>query len=142
MMMMIKRIDFLLLVASFSFILILSNCEPTNGGSSSSAKSESSSGSGSGSGSESGSGSKSTSQTTSSSGLKSHSSNRIGSRQGIQQRQAGLSLAGSLLTAVTNMVPNLITNVAPLVLLFGIGALMMPALGLGSAGLLRDSRRR
>lgn len=66
------------------------------------------------------------------------------SRQDFKQYNRAMtkSLAGSLIGALGNMVPGLITNVAPLVLLFGIGALMMPALGLNAAGLLRDSRRR
>lgn len=47
-----------------------------------------------------------------------------------------------MLGTLGSLVPGLITNVAPLVLLFGLGALMMPALGLNAMGLLRESRRR
>lgn len=59
-----------------------------------------------------------------------------------QPRQSAVSSAASMLGTISSLVPGLITNVAPLVLLFGLGALMMPALGLNAMGLLRESRRR
>ena len=59
-----------------------------------------------------------------------------------QARQSPISTAASLVGALGSLVPGLITNVAPLVVLFGLGALMMPALGMGAMGLLRESRRR
>jgi len=59
------------------------------------------------------------------------------------QRQAGVgAMAGSagLLSTLGSMVPGVVSNMLPLVLLFGLGALMVPALGLGL--LLREGRRR
>ena len=64
------------------------------------------------------------------------------SQTATQSRQSGVSAAASVLSAIGSLVPGLITNVAPLMLLFGLGALMMPSLGLGAMGLLRESRRR
>lgn len=59
-----------------------------------------------------------------------------------QARQSPISAAASVIGALGSLVPGLVTNVAPLVLLFGLGALMMPSLGLSAMGLLRESRRR
>lgn len=59
-----------------------------------------------------------------------------------QARQSPVSAAASVIGALGSLVPGLLTNVAPLVVLFGLGALMMPALGMGAMGLLRESRRR
>lgn len=56
-------------------------------------------------------------------------------------RQSPASFASSLIGALGSMVPGLITNVAPLVVLFGLGALMMPALGLSAASLTQSRRR-
>jgi len=59
------------------------------------------------------------------------------------QRQSGVAgaLTGSgILSTLGSMVPGVVSNMLPLVLLFGLGALMVPALGLGL--LLRESRRR
>jgi len=58
------------------------------------------------------------------------------------QRQAGVGgMAGGagLLSTLGSMVPGVVSNMLPLVLLFGLGALMVPALGLGL--LLREGRR-
>jgi len=58
------------------------------------------------------------------------------------QRQSGVAgaLTGSgILSTLGSMVPGVVSNMLPLVLLFGLGALMVPALGLGL--LLRESRR-
>lgn len=57
-------------------------------------------------------------------------------------RQTGLGAAGltGLLGAVGSMIPSAMGNMLPLVLLFGLGALMVPALGLGL--LLREGRRQ
>ncbi|XP_074594564.1 uncharacterized protein LOC141849947 isoform X2 [Brevipalpus obovatus] len=57
-------------------------------------------------------------------------------------RQAGAStaLTGSgIISALSSMIPSAIGNVLPMFLLFGLGALMVPALGLGL--LLREGRR-
>lgn len=56
-------------------------------------------------------------------------------------RQTGLAgLGGSgILSAIGSMFPSMVGNMLPLVLLFGLGALMVPALGLGL--LLREGRR-
>jgi len=59
------------------------------------------------------------------------------------QRQSGAAaaLSGSgILSTLGSMVPGVVSNMLPLVLLFGLGALMVPALGLGL--LLREGRRR
>lgn len=68
--------------------------------------------------------------------------NKSSSSTATQSRQSGASAAASVIGAIGSLVPGLITNVAPLVLLFGLGALMMPALGMSAMGLLRESRRR
>lgn len=81
----------------------------------------------------------------SSSSSASSTSNHSGSpgkSQVSQPRQSAVSAAASLVGALGSMVPCLITNVAPLLVLFGIGALMMPSLGMGAMGLLREARRR
>ena len=54
-------------------------------------------------------------------------------------RQTGLGTAG-VLGAIGSMFPSVVSNMLPLVLLFGLGALMVPALGLGL--LLREGRRQ
>lgn len=59
-----------------------------------------------------------------------------------QNRQSAGSAAASFIGALGSLVPGLITNVAPLVLLVGIGALMMPSLGMSALGLLNNARRR
>lgn len=63
-----------------------------------------------------------------------------------QSRGGPVAAATGVLNALSTiggLIPGLITNVAPLMLLFGLGALMMPGLGLGGAmNLLRESRRR
>jgi hypothetical protein len=59
-----------------------------------------------------------------------------------QSRQGGLAtgVTGSgLLSAIGSVIPGMMGNMLPLVLLFGLGALMVPALGLGL--LLREGRR-
>jgi len=56
-----------------------------------------------------------------------------------RQTGIGTGLAG-VLGAVGSMLPSVVSNLAPLVLLFGLGALMVPALGLGL--LLREGRRQ
>lgn len=61
------------------------------------------------------------------------------SSQGQQTATQSRQSAATMLGAIGSLVPSLISNVAPLVLLFGLGALMMPSLGMG---LLRESRRR
>lgn len=58
-------------------------------------------------------------------------------------RQAGASTAvtgSGIISALSSMLPSAIGNVLPMFLLFGLGALMVPALGLGL--LLREGRRR
>lgn len=56
-------------------------------------------------------------------------------------RQTGLGAAGTgLLGAIGSMFPSVMSNMLPLVVLFGLGALMVPALGLGL--LLREGRRQ
>ncbi|XP_053207780.1 uncharacterized protein LOC128391847 [Panonychus citri] len=52
-------------------------------------------------------------------------------------RQAGS--ATGIVSLISSMIPGAIGNVLPMVLLFGLGALMVPALGLGL--LLREGRR-
>jgi len=53
---------------------------------------------------------------------------------------AGAAITGAgVLNALSSMVPGVVSNMLPLVLLFGLGALMVPALGLGL--LLREGRR-
>lgn len=47
--------------------------------------------------------------------------------------------AGGILSGIASMLPSAFSNMLPLVLLFGLGALMVPALGLGL--LLREGRR-
>ena len=54
-------------------------------------------------------------------------------------RQTGLGATG-VLGAIGSMFPAVMSNMLPLVLLFGLGALMVPALGLGL--LLREGRRQ
>lgn len=54
-------------------------------------------------------------------------------------RQTGLG-AASILGSIGSMFPAVMSNMIPLVLLFGLGALMVPALGLGL--LLREGRRQ
>ena len=53
-------------------------------------------------------------------------------------RQNALGV-GSILSGLTSMMPSAFSNMLPLVVLFGLGALMVPALGLGL--LLREGRR-
>ncbi|KAG9510650.1 hypothetical protein GZH46_00799 [Fragariocoptes setiger] len=60
------------------------------------------------------------------------------SQTATQSRQ---STAATILGTIGTMVPGIISNMAPLVLLFGLGALMVPALGLGALGMLREGRR-
>ena len=55
-------------------------------------------------------------------------------------RQTGLAAASGVLGAIGSMFPTVVSNMLPLVLLFGLGALMVPALGLGL--LLREGRRQ
>lgn len=55
-------------------------------------------------------------------------------------RQTGLGAASGVLGAIGSMFPAVVSNMLPLVLLFGLGALMVPALGLGL--LLREGRRQ
>lgn len=55
-------------------------------------------------------------------------------------RQAGAAAGTGILNVISSMIPGAIGNVLPMVLLFGLGALMVPALGLGL--LLREGRRR
>jgi hypothetical protein len=52
---------------------------------------------------------------------------------------AGLGGPSGILSAIGSMFPSMMGNMLPLVLLFGLGALMVPALGLGL--LLREGRR-
>ncbi|RWS09113.1 hypothetical protein B4U79_06886 [Dinothrombium tinctorium] len=56
-------------------------------------------------------------------------------------RQSGLSAATGtgILSTIGSLIPGGLGSVVPLVLLFGLGALMVPALGLGL--LLREGRR-
>ena len=54
-------------------------------------------------------------------------------------RQAGAVAGTGILNVISSMIPGAIGNVLPMVLLFGLGALMVPALGLGL--LLREGRR-
>lgn len=67
--------------------------------------------------------------------------NQAKQQVGQQQRQAGgigaLTQSG-ILSTLGSMVPGVVSNMLPLVLLFGLGALVVPALGLG---LLRETRR-
>lgn len=72
----------------------------------------------------------------------SSSSPKTATTTATQARQSPLSTASSIVGAVGSLLPNLVANAAPLVLLFGLGALMMPALGLNAMGLLREGRRR
>lgn len=72
------------------------------------------------------------------SALASESKSASSSQTSTQPRQS----ASSVLSTLGMLVPGLISSVAPLVLLFGIGAMMMPALGMSAMGLLRESRRR
>jgi len=53
-------------------------------------------------------------------------------------RQTALG-AGGILSGIASMLPSAFSNMLPLVVLFGLGALMVPALGLGL--LLREGRR-
>jgi len=53
-------------------------------------------------------------------------------------RQNAMS-AGGILSGIASMMPTGFANMLPLVVLFGLGALMVPALGLGL--LLREGRR-
>lgn len=82
------------------------------------------------------------SSSSNSSGSSGSSAKSASSSTATQSRQSPISVAASMVGALGSLVPGLITNVAPLVLLFGIGALMMPSLGLSAMGLLRESRRR
>ncbi|RWS31816.1 hypothetical protein B4U80_02597 [Leptotrombidium deliense] len=57
-------------------------------------------------------------------------------------RQSGISAAAGsagILSTIGSLIPGGLGSVVPLVLLFGLGALMVPALGLGL--LLREGRR-
>jgi len=55
-------------------------------------------------------------------------------------RQVGAAATGSgILSAIGSMMPGMMGNMMPLIILFGLGALMVPALGLGL--LLREGRR-
>jgi len=65
-------------------------------------------------------------------------STNAGNKQGTQ-RQVAAGGTG-ILSALGSMVPGVVSNMLPLVLLFGLGALMVPALGLGL--LLREGKRR
>lgn len=60
------------------------------------------------------------------------------SAQAPSSRQNALG-AGGILSGIASMLPSAFSNMLPLVLLFGLGALMVPALGLGL--LLREGRR-
>lgn len=82
------------------------------------------------------------SQTQSPSGSSQHKSSSSSSSTATQARQSPLSAAAGVLGALSSLVPGLVSNVAPLVLLLGLGAMMMPSLGLSALGLLRESRRR
>lgn len=54
---------------------------------------------------------------------------------------AGTAAAeAGLLSTITSLIPSAIGNVLPMVLLFGLGAFLVPTLGLGL--LLREGRRR
>jgi len=53
-------------------------------------------------------------------------------------RQNAIGASG-IFSAITSMLPSAFGNMLPLVVLFGLGALMVPALGLGL--LLREGRR-
>lgn len=57
-------------------------------------------------------------------------------------RQTGLGVGGltGILGTIGSMIPVGMSNMLPLVVLFGLGALMVPALGLGL--LLREGRRQ
>lgn len=79
---------------------------------------------------------------SSSSNSKSSSNNHNHNHYSPTATQSRASSAASMIGAIGSLVPGLITNVAPLVLLFGLGALMMPSLGMNAMGLLRESRRR
>jgi len=57
------------------------------------------------------------------------------------QRQGALGAgSGGILSTLGSLVPGVVSNLLPMVFLFGLGALMVPALGLGL--LLREGRRR
>jgi len=57
------------------------------------------------------------------------------------QRQGVVGPAsGGILSTLGSLVPGVVSNLLPMVFLFGLGALMVPALGLGL--LLREGRRR
>lgn len=55
-------------------------------------------------------------------------------RQGTGAAETGL------LSTITSLIPSAIGNMLPMVLLFGLGAFLVPTLGLGL--LLREGRRR
>jgi len=56
------------------------------------------------------------------------------------QRQGALGAgSGGILSTLGSLVPGVVSNLLPMVFLFGLGALMVPALGLGL--LLREGRR-
>lgn len=76
-----------------------------------------------------GGGSSSTSSGSSSGGAS-------GSRQGLASAITGTGLISTL----SSMLPTAVSSFLPVVLLFGLGALMVPAFGLGM--LLREGRRR
>jgi len=70
----------------------------------------------------------------------SSSSNKPQAQGSNRQSGAAAALTGSgILSTLGSMVPGVVSNMLPLVLLFGLGALMVPALGLGL--LLREGRR-
>jgi hypothetical protein len=67
-----------------------------------------------------------------------HSASAVTSANAGTSRQTGLGTG--VLGAIGSMFPAVVSNMLPLVLLFGLGALMVPALGLGL--LLREGRRQ